>query len=76
MNDKGFEADMHLNETPIFKDTVEKPLKDNKRYTKKVDINILKSRIEVAQKKENKKNISIFIFSLSILGILAIYLSK
>ncbi len=76
MNDKGFEADIYLNETPMFKDTVEKPLVDKKRYTKKVDINILKSRIEVAQKKENKKNISIFIFSLSILGILAVYLSK
>ena len=76
MNDKGLEADMSLNETQIFKNTVEKPLEDKKRSTKKVDINVLKSRIEIAQKKENKKNLIIFVFSLLILGILGIYLSK
>ncbi len=75
MNDKGFEADISLNETPIFREAEEKPLKTEKKIVKKVDINILKSRIEAAQKKENKKNISILIFSLLILGILGIYLS-
>ncbi len=75
MNDKGFEADISLNETPIFREAEEKPLKAEIKNVKKVDINILKSRIEAAQKKENKKNISILIFSLLILGILGIYLS-
>jgi hypothetical protein len=76
MSDKGFESDIALNETPIFKGAEEKPLTNDKKIAKKVDINILKSRIELEQKKENKKNITIFVLSLLTLVILAIYLSK
>ena len=72
MNNKGF-AEIHTNvETPNDVDVAEKPLKTLK---KRVDINILKSKLEEAEAKELKKNI--FILSLLIIGVGAfgIYLS-
>lgn len=75
MQEKGFESEFTLNETPDFEVTEEKPLIDRDYPKKKVDINILKARVKQIQDRENKKNISIFILSLFILGILGIYLS-
>ena len=72
MNNKGF-AETHTNiETPNDVDVAEKPLKTSK---KRVDINILKSKLKEIESKELKKNI--FIFSLLIIGLGAfgIYLS-
>ena len=72
MNNKGF-AETHTNiETPNDVDVAEKPLKTLK---KKVDINILKSKLEETEARELKKNI--FILSLLIIGMGAfgIYLS-
>ena len=72
MNNKGF-AEIHANiETPNDVDVTEKPLKTLK---KRVDINILKSKLEETQAKELKKNI--FILSLLIIGMgsFGIYLS-
>ena len=72
MINKGF-AETHTNiETPNDVDVAEKPLKTLK---KKVDINILKSKLEEIEAKELKKNI--FILSLLIIGVGAfgIYLS-
>ena len=72
MNNKGF-AETHANiETPNDVDVAEKPLKTSK---KRVDINILKSKLEETEAKELKKNI--FILSLLITGVGAfgIYLS-
>ena len=72
MNNKGF-AETHTNvETPNDVDVAEKPLKTLK---KRVDINILKSKLEETKVKEFKKNI--FILSLLIIGVGAfgIYLS-
>ena len=72
MNNKGF-AETHTNiETPNDVDVAEKPLKTIK---KRVDINILKSKLEETETKELKKNI--FILSLVIIGVGAfgIYLS-
>ena len=72
MNNKGF-AETHTNiETPNDVDVAEKPLKTSK---KRVDINILKSKLEEIEAKELKKNI--FILSLLIIGMGAfgIYLS-
>ena len=72
MNNKGF-AETHANiETPNDVDVAEKPLKTLK---KRVDINILKSKLEEIEAKELKKNI--FILSLLIIGVGAfgIYLS-
>ena len=72
MNNKGF-AETHTNiETPNDVDVAEKPLK---KIKKRVDINILKSKLEETETKELKKNI--FILSLLIIGVGAfgIYLS-
>ena len=72
MNNKGF-AETHADiETPNDVDVAEKPLKTSK---KRVDINILKSKLEETEAKELKKNI--FILSLLIIGMGAfgIYLS-
>ena len=72
MNNKGF-AETHTNiETPNDVDVAEKPLKMLK---KRVDINILKSKLEEIEAKELKKNI--LILSLLIIGVgsFGIYLS-
>ena len=72
MNYKGF-AETHDDiETPNDVDVAEKPLKTSK---KRVDINILKSKLEETEAKELKKNI--FILSLLIIGVgsFGIYLS-
>ena len=72
MSNKGF-AETHTSiETPNDVDVAEKPLKTSK---KRVDINILKSKLEETEAKELKKNI--FILSLLIIGVGAfgIYLS-
>ena len=72
MNNKGF-AETHTNiDTPNDFDVAEKPLKSSK---KRVDINILKSKLEKTEAKELKKNI--FILSLLVIGagFFGIYLS-
>ena len=72
MDNKGF-AETHTSiETPNDVDVAEKPLKT---LRKRVDINILKSKLEETEAKELKKNI--FILSLLIIGVGAfgIYLS-
>jgi len=56
MSNKGF-AETHINiETPNDVDVAEKPLKT---FKKRVDINILRSKIEEIEAKELKKNIFI-----------------
>ena len=75
MNEKGFEAEITLDETPNFKVADEKPLKSNNNQTKKVDINVLKARVQEIQNKENKKNLFIFVFLLLALAALGIFLS-
>ena len=75
MIEKGFETEIALNETPNFNVAVEKPLNSDKERIKKVDINVLKARAQEAQNKENKKNIFIFIFFLTVIASLGIVLS-
>ena len=72
MNNKGFAETRTNIETPNDVDVAEKPLKTLK---KRVDINILKSKLEETKVKELKKNI--FILSLMIIGVgsFGIYLS-
>ena len=68
MENKGFEVELSLEKTQSnLSDVAEKPLK--------VDINILKARAQEAQNKENRKNISIFVCFILILGAIGIYLS-
>ena len=72
MNDKGF-AETHADiETPNDVDVAEKPLKTLK---KRVDINILKSKLEEIEAKELKKNIFILSFMIIGVGTFGIYLS-
>ena len=68
MENKGFEAELSLEKTQSdLSEVAEKPLK--------VDINVLKARAQEAQNKENRKNISIFVCFILILGAIGVYLS-
>ena len=72
---KGF-TDTNTNiETPNDIGVTEKPLKTDPIISKRVDINILKSKLQEAESKAFKKNL--YILSILILGlaILGIYLS-
>ena len=72
MNNKGF-AETHTSiETPNDVDVAEKPLKTLK---KRVDINILKSKLEQTEAKELKKNIFILSLLIICVGAFGIYLS-
>ena len=72
MINKGF-AETHTNiETPNDVDVAEKPLKTLK---KRVDINILKSKLEETEAKELTKNIFILSFLIIGVGAFGIYLS-
>ena len=75
MNDKGFEANVSLKETPNFVDSADKPLKPEENRIRKVDINVLKARAQKLEDKENKRNILIFFIFLVVLAAAGIYLS-
>ena len=75
MNNKGF-AELQDNiGTPNDVDVTEKPLKTNKITSNRVDINVLKSKLQETESKEFKKNIFIFSSLVFGLGVLGIYLS-
>ncbi len=72
MNNKGF-AETYTNiETPNDVDVAKKPLKTLKN---RVDINILKSKLEKTEAKELKKNIFILSLLIIVVGAFGIYLS-
>ena len=75
MNNKGNEAEITIDETESYSVIEERPLKSSYNQSKKVDINVLKARVKALQTRESKKNISIFILTLLLLGVLGIYLS-
>ena len=75
MNEKGFEAEINLEETPNYIVSEEKPKNLDQNLSKKVDINVLKARAQHAQNKENRKNILTLTFFLLIIGTLGIFLS-
>ena len=72
MNNKGFSETRTNIETPNDVDVAEKPLKTLK---KRVDINILKSKLEETEAKELKKNIFILSLLIICVGAFGIYLS-
>ena len=75
MNIKGF-ADTNNNiETPNDIIISEKPLKTEKITSNRVDINILKLKLQETESKEFKKNLYILSTLVLGLGILGIYLS-
>ena len=75
MTIKGF-ADNKVNiETPNDIGLTEKPLKSEQINSKRVDINVLKSKLEAKESKEFKKNVYILSSLILGLGVLGIYLS-
>ena len=75
MTTKGF-ADNNTNiETPNDVGVSEKPLISNQISSNRVDINVLKSKLQETESKEFKKNVYILSTLVLGLGVLGIYLS-
>ena len=75
MENKGL-VDNNTNiETPNGVAVTNKPLKTDKVYTNRVDINVLKSKLQETESKEFKKNLYILSSLILGLGVLGIYLS-
>ena len=75
MINKGF-TDLQANiETPNDDGITEKPLKTSSAINKRVDINVLKSKLKHIENKEFKKNMYILFFLVLCLGVLGVYLS-
>ena len=75
MTIKGFTENTNNIETPNDIDVSEKPLNLDKNGSGRVDINVLKSKLEAEQGKEFRKNIFIFSFCVLLLGSIGIFLS-
>ncbi len=75
MTIKGFTENTENIETPNDINVTEKPLNPNKISSGRVDINVLKSKLEAEQGKELRKNILIFTFCVFLLGVVGVYLS-
>ena len=75
MENKGF-AEIKTNiETPNGNSFTEKPLKTNQIRPNRVDINVLKSKLQQSESKEFKKNVYILSTLIIGLGALGVYLS-
>ena len=75
MENKGF-AEKSVNiETPNDIANSKKPLKANNITSNRVDINVLKSKLQETESKEFKKNLYILSSLILGLGILGIYFS-
>ena len=75
MSNKGFAEIQTDIKTPNGVNVAEKPLKADGNRIKRVDINILKSKLQETQSKEFTKNLIILSSLILGLGILGIYLS-
>ena len=75
MSNKGFEAEVDLQETPNLEAVADKPLKQEEIQNRKVDINVLKARAKATQDKENFRNTIVIIFFLAALGAAGIFFS-
>ena len=75
MTFKGFTDNSVNIETPNDINVAEKPLKQERIQPNRVDINVLKSKLQESESKEFKKNLIIFSTLILGLGILGIYLS-
>ena len=62
-------------ETPEDGNISQKHSDSKKIKSSRVDINILRSKLEHQESKEFKKNLIIFIFCIFLLGIIGVYLS-
>ena len=75
MENKGFTDNRSNIETPNDVGATEKPLKNDRIHTQRVDINVLKSKLQETESKEFKKNLYILSTLILGLGVLGIYLS-
>ena len=75
MNSKGFVDNQTNIDTPNDVSLSEKPLESKKITSNRVDINVLKSKLQEKESKELKKNVIILSSLISGLGVLGIYLS-
>ena len=75
MTSKGFTENTDNMKTPNDINVSEKPLNSNKISSGRVDINVLKSKLEAEQSKELRKNIFIFSFCVLLLGSIGVFLS-
>jgi len=75
MNNKGFTDNNSNIETPNDIGVAEKPLRSEKINTNRVDINVLKSKLQESESKEFKKNLYVLSTLILGLGVLGIYLS-
>ena len=75
MTTKGFAENQNNIETPNDVMGSEKPLKSDRSPTQRVDINVLKSKLQETENREFKKNAYILSSLVLGLGILGIYLS-
>ncbi len=75
MENKGFTDNNSNIETPNDVGVAEKPLKPNQISSGRVDINVLKSKLQETESKEFKKNVYILSSLILGLGVLGIYLS-
>jgi len=75
MKNKGFTDYKTEIETPNNFGQSEKPLKSKRIQSNRVDINILKSKLQETENKEFKKNLFILTALFIVLGILGINLS-
>jgi hypothetical protein len=75
MINKGFAENEISIETPNDVSVAEKPLKDTQIKSQRVDINVLKSKLQETESKEFKKNVFILSSLILALGVLGIYFS-
>ena len=75
MNTKSFSDQNNDTENQKDINSTNKSLNTDKMKSNRVDINVLKSKLEDEQNKEFKKNILIFSLFAFILGSVGIYLS-
>ena len=75
MTSKGFTENTDSIETPNDINVSIKPLNPSKISSGRVDINVLKSKLEAQQGKEFRKNLFIFSFCVVLLGSIGIFLS-
>ena len=75
MTTKGFAGEKNNIETPNDIEAAEKPLKSGYTRPRRVDINILKSKLQETESREFKRNLIILSTLILCLGVLGIYLS-
>lgn len=76
MNDKGFtDTISDIETTPNNVELSKKPLKTKQKKFNRVDINVLKSKLQESESRQFKKNLIILSSLIFLLAVLGIYLS-